>query len=82
MYLLLESQHPENAKPKGLLVDPADTGALGKVRKEIGDGVDIVGVLTTHHHEDHAGGNHLIVRWLHLPFICIHCMFPPSYIGF
>lgn len=68
MYLLLESQ-PSGAKPKGLLVDPADRGALDKVREETNDNVEIVGVLTTHHHEDHAGGNPLVVSQPHRHYV-------------
>jgi hydroxyacylglutathione hydrolase len=71
MYLLVEQQRSSEgatttseAKLKALLVDPADPKALEKAHAAAGQvniDVDIVGVLTTHHHGDHAGGNDIIV---------------------
>jgi glyoxylase-like metal-dependent hydrolase (beta-lactamase superfamily II) len=71
MYLVVEQQRSSEsattiseAKLKALLVDPADPKALEKAHAAAGQAnidVDIVGVLTTHHHGDHAGGNDIIV---------------------
>ncbi|KAG8824645.1 hypothetical protein FRC19_001367 [Serendipita sp. 401] len=68
MYVLMEERTGAGDitnNVKALLVDPADPKALEKVStvlEEEGAGsVDIVGVLTTHHHEDHAGGNDIVV---------------------
>ncbi|KAG8837988.1 Cytoplasmic glyoxalase II [Serendipita sp. 411] len=70
MYVLMEERTGTGDikanNVKALLVDPADPKALEKVStvlEEEGAGsVDIVGVLTTHHHEDHAGGNDIVVK--------------------
>jgi hydroxyacylglutathione hydrolase len=65
MYLLAEGidgGHTSARKAKAFLVDPADPKALHKIAALEGVGqVEIVGVLTTHHHKDHAGGNGIIV---------------------
>jgi hydroxyacylglutathione hydrolase len=61
MYLLAEDSRTGGRKPKGLLIDPAVPDALERIQK-INSDIDIVGVLTTHHHEDHAGGNSIIVN--------------------
>jgi hydroxyacylglutathione hydrolase len=65
MYLLAEGTDgvPTSAqKAKAFLVDPADSKALHKIAALEGVGqIEIVGILTTHHHEDHAGGNEIIV---------------------
>ena len=64
MYLLAEGTddaHASTQKVKAFLVDPADSEALHKIAALEGVGqVEIVGVLTTHHHEDHASGNGII----------------------
>ncbi|CAG8576814.1 7302_t:CDS:10 [Acaulospora colombiana] len=74
MYLLVEQQQSvgnstigQTNKLKALLVDPADPKALAKAHAAAGEAnmdVDIVGILTTHHHEDHAGGNDIIAEAL------------------
>ena len=61
MYVLAESRGA-GGKNKAFLIDPAVKDALDKVSAlPEGDSLDIVGVLTTHHHEDHSGGNPTIV---------------------
>lgn len=65
MYLLAEGDDgptPVGKKRAALLVDPASPKALEKIAALEDIEVDIIGVLTTHHHEDHAGGNNLIVK--------------------
>ncbi|PVF92126.1 Metallo-hydrolase/oxidoreductase [Serendipita vermifera] len=72
MYLLVDQQQStedstagRTNKLKALLVDPADPKALAKAHAAAGEAnldVDIVGILTTHHHEDHAGGNDIIAK--------------------
>jgi hydroxyacylglutathione hydrolase len=61
MYLLAEEDPTDGSKPKGFLIDPAVPDALERIRK-LNSNVDIIGVLTTHHHKDHAGGNGIIVN--------------------
>lgn len=63
MYLLAEDSSSAGSKPQAFVIDPADPNALDKFQK-VEPNVEIVGVLTTHHHEDHAGGNSIIVRVL------------------
>lgn len=64
MYVLQESK-AVGEKSKAFLIDPAAPDALDKVSAlPEGKSLDIVGVLTTHHHEDHAGGNPGIAKAL------------------
>lgn len=60
MYLLEDDSHAGGTKPKAFLIDPAVPDALERIQK-VNNNVDIVGILTTHHHGDHAGGNGIIV---------------------
>eukprot|EP00440_Ansanella_granifera_P005746 gb/GFBE01006234.1/.p1 GENE.gb/GFBE01006234.1/~~gb/GFBE01006234.1/.p1 ORF type:complete len:255 (+),score=37.33 gb/GFBE01006234.1/:1-765(+) len=54
-YLLID-----DASKKAACVDPAEAHlVLAKAKEE---GVEIVAVLTTHHHYDHAGGNQQMVE--------------------
>ncbi|KIM32041.1 hypothetical protein M408DRAFT_15014 [Serendipita vermifera MAFF 305830] len=69
MYLLAEDGSSTGSKPKAFIIDPADPDALGKFQK-VDNNVEIVGILTTHHHEDHAGGNSIIAKAL--PSIAIY----------
>ncbi|KAG8812529.1 Cytoplasmic glyoxalase II [Serendipita sp. 399] len=74
MYVLMEDRrNNEGDAPdvqangvKALLVDPADPKPFDKIskalEKEEAGAVQIVGVLTTHHHQDHAGGNDIVAK--------------------
>ena len=52
MYLLVDKKSGEAA-----VVDPVQPSTVLEKVKELGAGVKLTTVLTTHHHWDHAGGN-------------------------
>lgn len=54
-YLLVEE-----ASKTALAVDPAEAGVVYARAEQ--EGVRLVGILTTHHHWDHAGGNNEMAR--------------------
>lgn len=51
-YLIIDDAHPQ----KGVLVDPYDLGKCQEAAKKAGV-TEIIANITTHHHDDHAGGN-------------------------
>ncbi|TFK42747.1 hydroxyacylglutathione hydrolase [Crucibulum laeve] len=57
-YLLIDE--PSN---KAAAVDPYDVPKVTEAAKKLG--VDIVALITTHHHFDHSGGNKEFVRFLY-----------------
>ncbi|EIN07722.1 hydroxyacylglutathione hydrolase [Punctularia strigosozonata HHB-11173 SS5] len=54
-YLLIDE-----AAKKAAAVDPYDVPKVQEAAKKLG--VELVGVLTTHHHHDHAGGNEVFSK--------------------
>lgn len=55
----------ETASGKALVVDPAEADKV--MAAASGRGLTVEGVLTTHHHYDHAGGNEDFVRAVPVP---------------
>ncbi|ODN81725.1 hydroxyacylglutathione hydrolase, variant 1 [Cryptococcus amylolentus CBS 6039] len=49
MYLIVDSSN------QAAVVDPYDAGKISKAAKEAG--VNVTSLITTHHHDDHSGGN-------------------------
>lgn len=55
MYLIVDEASREAAA-----VDPVDADAMVQAAQALG--VRLTTVLTTHHHADHAGGNHRMAK--------------------
>lgn len=57
-YILMSTPTKEGVRPEAVFVDPFDVSKVSKAAHAIGlQDSDIVGLLTTHGHFDHAGGN-------------------------
>lgn len=56
-YLIIDKGQPS----KGVLVDPFDVPTCQKAAQQAGV-TEIVANITTHHHQDHAGGNDAFVK--------------------
>merc|ERR1711991_73853 len=58
----------ETSSRKCFFVDPVEPEkVLSKAKSLLGDSYDCVGLLTTHHHSDHDGGNAELVKRLKVP---------------
>jgi hydroxyacylglutathione hydrolase len=51
-YIIIDPSHPK----KGVFVDPYDFKACQAAAKQLGI-EEVVANITTHHHDDHSGGN-------------------------
>lgn len=52
---------------KALAIDPSEAAPIEAALRR--DGLDLVGVLNTHHHWDHVGGNEALAAKYHCPVI-------------